>query len=107
MFCPECNSDNVKIETVQENLGSTTVSKTKSVYKQKRQGLIWWLFIGWWFWIIDLCLWIFLFVPRFCVALFHKRKYKGNSKTVENTVNHIVYKKICVCQNCGNRWKID
>lgn len=36
MFCPSCNSENVKIESVQENLGSTEFSRTKT--KEKRHG---------------------------------------------------------------------
>lgn len=105
MFCPKCGSDNVTVQTFQENSGSTTITKTKSKYKEKGHGCLWWLTIGWWWWIVDIMLWIFLFIPRFCVQLFKKKKYKGKSTSVATTVNDVAYKTICVCQNCGNRWE--
>lgn len=102
MFCPNCNSDNVKIDIVQENLGSTEFSQTKT--KEKGHGCLWWLLVGWELWIINLLTWIFLFIPR---ALLHiGRKKKFISKTTTQTVNHITYKKICTCQNCGHSWEL-
>lgn len=106
MTCPECKSENVKTQTFQENLGSTTVTKTRSKYRQEGHGCIWWLCIGWWWWIVDLCLWIFFFIPRLCIQLFRKKKYKGKSKSVSNTVNNIRYTTVCVCSDCGHRWNI-
>ena len=102
--CPQCGSSNVSFQMFQENAGTTTVSKTKSKYKQKGHGLIWWLLIGWWWWIVDLCLWIFAFPIRAIFALTKKKKYKGNSTTVEQTINQVAYKTICLCGNCGNTW---
>lgn len=46
MICPYCQSENVKIETFQENTGSNTVSATTSRYREKGHGVVWWLFIG-------------------------------------------------------------
>ena len=104
MKCPRCGGNNVAIQTIQENLGGQTVSKTKSVYKEKRHGILWWLFIGWWWWIIDLCLWIFLFIPRALIHAGRKKTYKGESTTISTTSNRIVYRTICTCQSCGNTW---
>ena len=103
MFCPNCNSENVKVESVQENLGTTEISKTKT--KEKRHGIIWWLFIGWWWWIIDLILWIILFIPRALLHIGRKKKYVSTTRS--QSVNHIVYKTICTCQNCGNTWTVN
>ena len=106
MFCPNCNSENVKIESVQENQGSTTISTTNSKTKEKRHGFFWWLFIGWWWKFIDLILWIVLFIPRALLHIGRRKKFVTKSTTAESTVNHIVYKKICTCQNCGHSWEI-
>ena len=63
LVCPNCGSDDISIDTFQENVGTTTVSSQKFQFKQKGHGIIWWLFIGWWWWMIDLMLWI-CFFPR-------------------------------------------
>lgn len=109
MVCPKCGGNHVLIQTIQENQGSTSVSKTKSVYREKGHGIIWWLTIGWWWWAFDLCLWVFAFFPRLILRLlatpFRRRKIIGSSTTVETTKNKIVYKTICTCQNCGHIWK--
>ena len=102
--CPQCGAANISFQMFQENAGTTTVSKTKSKYKQKGHGLLWWLFIGWWWWIIDLFLWIFLFPIRAIVALTKKKKYKGKSTTVQQTINQVAYKTMCLCGNCGYTW---
>ena len=106
MFCPKCNSENVKVESVQENIGSSEISTTKSKYKENGHGCLWWIFIGSWWWIIDLFLWIFLFIPRMLMRIGRKKKYVGTSTTSTQTVNHIVYKTMCTCQNCGNTWEL-
>ena len=109
IVCPHCHSNNVFIQTVQENRGSVSVSKTKSKYKEKGHGLIWWITIGWWWWAVDLFLWIFAFFPRLILRLFaapfKKKKSVGKSTTISTTKNRIVYKTICTCQSCGYSWK--
>ena len=108
MTCPKCGSSNVNVNTFQEDRGSVTTAKTKSKYREQGHGCLWWLIIGWWWWIVDLLLWIFLFFPRLILRLFtapfKKKKYKGKSSTVSTTVNNVVYKTICTCQNCGHAW---
>ena len=106
--CSRCGSSSVSIQVVQENLGATTISKTTGTMKEKGHGILWWLFIGWWWKIIDICIWVFAFFPRLIIALVFpkKKKYKTSSVSVAQTSNKIVYKKICTCQNCGNSWSI-
>lgn len=106
MVCPNCGSENVTVQVVQENSGSITTTKTKSKYKEAGHGCLWWLLIGWWWWIVDLFLWIFAFFPRFLVQLFKKKKYKGTSTSTAVTTNSVSYKTICLCQDCGNRWEV-
>jgi len=89
----------------QENNGSTTVSKSKTIYKKKGHGCLWWLFIGSWWWMIDLMLWFFLTVPRLLFQIFKKKKYKAVSKGTATTTNNITYKSICLCKNCGYHWE--
>lgn len=81
MICPECGSQNVTIQAVEE-----------FQLKTKHHSIFYWLFIGWW---LELLLWIFLTIPRLLIAMFgHKRQ-----KLVSTT------KSICVCQNCGHHWE--
>ena len=82
MVCPNCGSDQVKIEIVQE----TTM-------KQKRKGWLYWLFIGWWW---DTFLWLFLTVPKLIIEIFKPKKYKMKTKTT----------KMAVCQACGHSWEV-
>ena len=104
-FCPQCGSPNLDIQMHQENNGSTTVSKSKTIYKKKGHGCLWWLFIGSWWWMIDLMLWFFLTVPRLLFQIFKKKKYKAVSKGTATTTNNITYKSICLCKNCGYHWE--
>lgn len=106
MICPRCGSENVDVQVFQENTGSLTTARTKSKYKEKGHGCLWWIFIGSWWWIFDLCLWIFAFVPRLLIQIFKKKKYKGSSTTVEKTTNNITYRRVCVCKNCGHNWSL-
>lgn len=108
IVCQRCGSNNVNVQVISENLGGTTITKTKGTMKEKGHGLFWWLFIGWWWKIIDLCIWFFAFFPRLIIAIVFpkKKKYKTESITVAKTSNKIVHTKICTCQNCGNSWKI-
>lgn len=105
LLCPQCGSHNVSIQTFQENAGSTTITKGKSKYKEKGHGIIWWIFIGSWWWIIDIMLWIFAFPLKLLSKLFRKKKYKGKSTSVSETVNRTNYKTVCTCQACGHVWE--
>ena len=109
--CPHCGSDQITMETMQETLGSTTISKTKTKSRRQGKGIIWWIFIGWWWWFVDLCFWFFAFFPRLVLHLFAKAfkkdKRVADSTTVETTRNQIRYIRLYTCQNCGNSWKKD
>ena len=104
MTCPKCNSNDVTVQTFQEDLGTVTTSHTASKYREKGHGCLWWLTIGWWWWIVDLCLWVFMFIPRLILQLFKKKKYVGSSSTVSSTVRNVKYRTVCTCQNCGHSW---
>ena len=108
MRCPHCGSENVQIQTFQEQRESKTVTKHKFKAAEQKHGCIWWLAVGWWWSIIDLFMWFFMFFPRLVMRLFaapfKKKKYVGSGTSVSKTQNKIEYKTIFVCQNCGKRW---
>lgn len=92
--CPSCGSNNINIEI--EEVGNISTSKTR--YKENGHGCLYWLFIGWWFWMFKI-----MFIPL--TILFGKtNKSKGAFNTV--TANKTINKKVAICQNCGNHWKI-
>ena len=110
MYCPNCNSDNIRIESVQENLGSTKISETKyRINVKKKHGIIWWIFIGFWWvpvkFLLNIILWPILAIPK-AIHRVSNRGVVATSTGAEETVNHIVYKTICTCQNCGKTWEM-
>lgn len=82
MVCPKCGSENVNIEMMQD-----------IKIKNKHKGVLYWLFIGWWWVFIK---WIFFTLPALIIAIFKPKKQKVK------TTNY----KMCVCQSCGNSWKM-
>lgn len=105
ILCPYCGSGNVDVNIHKEEGNSRSVTKTKSKYKEKGHGCIWWLTIGWWGWIVDLFMWIFAFPIRFLIQLFKKKKYKGKATSVTTTMHETVYKSVFLCKNCGHHWE--
>ncbi len=109
--CPRCGSDQITMETMQETLGSTSFSRTRTKSRKQGKGIIWWILIGWWWWAVDLFLWFFAFFPRLVLHLFAKAfkrdRRVANSTTIERTENQIRYIRLYTCQNCGNSWKKD
>lgn len=108
VVCPECGSSDVEMKLMQENQGSTVITKSKTRGTTKSgRGCLWWLFIGWWWWFIDMFIWIFAFVPRLVIQLFKGKKSKSKSKTtsVSQEVAHIEYKTMCMCRSCGHHWE--
>ena len=89
MQCPYCGGVNISVQTIQENLGGQTVTRTTSQYKEKRHGCLWWLLIGWWWWMIDLFLWVFMFIPRVLLHIGRRKKYVGKSTSVTTTNNRV------------------
>lgn len=77
LICPKCGSENVNVQAV-----TTT--------HNKKHGLMWWLFVSWWIWLV----WLFAFIPMAIISLI-----KGK-KVISKTHSE------AVCQACGKRWKI-
>ena len=105
LVCPRCGGTSINVQVFQEQAGATTVSKTKSKWKEKGHGCLWWLLIGWWWIFIDIMIWICFFPIRLLIQVFKKKKYVGKSNTVTQTVNQTVYKSLCTCQGCGYVWE--
>jgi hypothetical protein len=82
MKCPKCQSENV----------STQVINTVKL-KNKHHGLLWWMFVGWYWVPIK---WIVFTVPALIFAIFGSKKQKAVNKR----------KTVCVCQNCGYNWNL-
>lgn len=78
MKCPRCGSENVTVQVVTE------------VKEKLKKGCAYWIFIGWWWEVIQ---WIFLGIIKLLMVCFNKK-----TKVVTET------KTVAVCQNCGNRW---
>ncbi len=82
MICPKSESENVKIQVVNE-----------VHMKKAHHGCLWWLFIGC-LWIP--CKWLFFTIPAIIFKIFgHKKQNAFNKK-----------KSVCVCQDCGYNWNI-
>jgi transcription elongation factor Elf1 len=79
MTCPKCHGSNVNVQMVSE-----------TQLKKKHHGLLYWC--GGW--LIDMMLWICLFIPRLIVAIFKPKRYKMKTK----------HHSMAVCQSCGNSW---
>ena len=97
--CPKCGSENITFQVHQEE---KTVTRTRTRYREKGHGCLWWLTIGWFWWVIDLTVWILFFIPRALLHLGRKRKYEGSSRSV--TKNKVRYRTACLCQDCGHNW---
>lgn len=80
MICPKCGSEHVTTQAV-------------AVTKEKRKkGLLYWIFIGWWW---EICAWFLFGIFKLFHVLFAKK-----TKTVSKV------KTVAVCQSCGNRWDV-
>ena len=82
MTCPKCGSSNISVQMMSD-----------IQLKRKHHNILWWLFIGWWFTIIK---WIFFPFFALFVKIFAPKKQKIEQKNYS----------VCVCQNCGNNWKV-
>jgi len=78
MKCRKCGSENVNVQAVTQ-------------VKNKRHGILYWIFIGWW---LEPIMWFFLTLPWLIIKIF-----KPNKVTSKTT-------KMAICQNCGNSWKV-
>lgn len=82
MICPKCNSQNVNTQIVNE-----------VELKNKHHGIIWWLFVGWWWLPIK---WLIFTLPALIIAIFGHKKQKVVNKQ----------KTMCICQDCGHSWNM-
>ena len=82
MKCPKCGSENINVQMV-----------TETRMKEKKHGIIYWVFIGWWWRPI---LWFVFTLPMLIISIFKPKKYKMTSKT----------KKVAVCNSCGKSWNV-
>lgn len=104
--CIRCGSANIDIQVHQENQGSRTVTHSRSKYREKGHGCLWWLIFGWWWWMVDLFLWVFFFPIRLVAQLLKKKKYVGTSSSVSKTNNSIQYRTVYLCKDCGTHWEV-
>ena len=81
MVCPKCKSENVTTQIVSEQ-----------VIKEHHNGMFYYLFVAWWFWLIKLIVFCFSWPFR---IFGHTTKYSMTE-----------HKTMCVCQNCGKTWQI-
>lgn len=101
--CPECGSNNIDITLQQEDHGTTTVTKSKSKTKSGH-GCLWWLFIGWWWILIDAFIWVVAFPIRLCIQIFKKKKSTTTGTSINQEVKNVEYKSVCLCKDCGHHW---
>ena len=80
MTCPKCGSNNVNVQMV-----------TDTQLKDKHHGIIWWLFIGWWWVPIK---WFCLTIPALLAKIFIPKRQRIKQK----------HRAVCVCQQCGHTW---
>jgi len=103
--CSKCGSSNINFQREQ----SGTIGGSLHSFgggEKSGHGIIWWLFIGWWYvffkwvWRISLA-----FATMGLSLIFRRRKsgrIKGKTVSASKTFNRTV----AVCQNCGNTWKV-
>lgn len=82
MICPRCKSENVTVQVV-----------TNVELKNKHHGLLWWVFVGW-YWVP--LKWLFFTLPALLAKIFIPKRQK-----IKQTE-----RKVCVCQSCGYQWEI-
>lgn len=104
MVCPKCRCEHVDVQVFQENRGSKTQSQTNFQFNEKGHGVLWWIFIGWWWIFIKLILWICFFPFMAVMRLGRKKKYKGSSDGQISTQNQIGYRCVFLCKDCGHSW---
>jgi len=99
MQCPKCYSSNITFQ--REQTGNVGGSLSSYRFRDNRKGCLYWIFIGWWFWVFKL---IFHVATLGIFLLFRRRRGKVTGKTVSGTKN--INQTMAICQNCGNSWKV-
>lgn len=107
MTCGKCGSENVIVQREQSwNVGGSIHSIGGG---KTGHGIMYWLFVGWWIWILKMLVWMFKWGLAMCTLgislLFtRKKKDKIGGKTV--TANKTINKTVAVCQDCGYHWNV-
>ena len=86
MICPNCNSNDISLKSIESKKANKVERKSSS------KGCLYWLFIGWWW---ELFLLFFIKIP---IALIQLLNDLLTAKKTE--VN-----RIAKCQTCGFSWK--
>ena len=82
MKCPKCKSTNVRVQTINE-----------VELKNDHHGVLWWLFIGWWWVPVK---WIHFTMLALIFKLFGRKKQKAVNRR----------RTVATCQNCGHSWNV-
>ena len=78
MKCSKCGSENVNVQAV-------------SIVKNKKNGCLYWLLVGWW---LEIIMWLCLTLPWLIIKIFKPKKVTSKVHSQ------------AVCQNCGNTWRV-
>lgn len=95
--CPRCGSNKIQIK--REKSGEIS-QKNRGVYVEKKHGVFYWLFIGWWIWIYQIMLDILTFGYT-----YRKRKQRRMILVDTYDKNTDEWITIAICQDCGNTWR--
>lgn len=100
--CPKCGGNNISFQREQ------TASVGGSLHRfggEKRHGAMYWIFVGWWFWMFKLIFEMFRWMILLCtLGLVGRKKDKGiQGRTI--TASKSINRTMAVCQNCGHSWK--
>lgn len=81
LICPKCGSDNTRIEVV------------NTIHLKRKRNWFYWISC---LWMIDILLWIGMFLPRLIFQLLKGKTYKTTNKI----------EKHLICNDCGYNGKI-
>ena len=81
MFCPKCNS-------------TDTGYQHYPITKRKGRSLLWWVYFVLIGWILELAMWLFLFIPMLII-----RVVRSGQTTTK-------LEKFGICRECGHFWRI-
>lgn len=103
MQCPKCHSNNVLTQQVQTEVKSKTKEKTYVKSRGCLGSIFYFLFIGWWFWMVKFVYKMFLFGITGGLSLLFRRKH-NLANTKGTTTTKIKSKAVSTCQDCGYSW---
>lgn len=99
--CPKCSSTNITFQREQ----TATVGGSVHSFGKSGHGILYKLFIGWWWYPFKwICKWMLAVCTLGIALLFTKKKDKVGGKTV--TASKSINRTMAVCQDCGKSWKV-